>query len=228
MSETNEQDRGCIENALKPRHQRFVQEYLVSLDPAAAYKRAGYRSKNDATASANGRRLLRNALISAEIARQQADLAQKCSISAQHVINELARLAFSDIGQVLDFSGPTLKLRPPETINEDARRALASVKVRRYTEGSGDEAREVEVSEFKLADKLTALGKLGRHLGMFKPESAAPATANVENRVKVDSRKLFADIEEYLPVFEKIAQERILAREETSKGPAAGPENDTI
>jgi hypothetical protein len=86
------------------------------------------------------------------------------------VLEEIARLAFSDIGQVLDFSGTHPRLRPACDIPEDARRALTSVKVKRYAEGRGEGAGEVEVTEIKLWDKLAALEKAGRHLGLFAPD----------------------------------------------------------
>ena len=40
------------------------------------------------------------------------------------------------------------------------------MKVRRYREGRGEHAREVEVTEFKLWNKGKALEKLGEHLGL--------------------------------------------------------------
>lgn len=224
-------DEAIAKGSLKPRQQRFIQEYLVRLDPAAAYRAAGYKSKSDAAASSNGRRLLRNDLVSAEIARQQAELAQKFSISAEEVIRELSLIAFSDIGRILDFSGPTLKLRRAEDITEDARRGLASVRVRRRMEGTGDDAREVEVIEFKMSDKLAALRDLGRHLGLFKePETPAPVNANLQNQGKLDAGTIFRDVEEYLPVFEKIARDRAaaVARERAANSAASERENDTI
>lgn len=203
---------------LTDRQQRFVSEYMKDCDGQAAYLRAGYKT-NAAAAKVNAHRLLRKPEISAAIAAKQAEIAQQCSVSAQDVIRELHRLAFADIGQVLDFSGPTIKLRPGDQITEDARRTLSSVKVRRQTEGTGDDALDVEVTEFRLCDKLGALEKLGRHLGLFKPAEAQPVTVNVENKIKVDARTLFADIEEYLPVFQKIAEEKLRIREAANQPP---------
>jgi hypothetical protein len=57
----------------------------------------------------------------------------------------------------LDFSGLTR--------NQTA--ALDEVTVDAYSEGAGEDAREVKRVKFKLHDKLGALDKLGRHLGLF-------------------------------------------------------------
>ena len=73
----------------------------------------------------------------------------------------------ADIGDILDFTGESVKLRPANEIPASVRRAIQSVKVRRYIEGKGEDAREVELIEFKLWGKpemlvtrLKALGEL--------------------------------------------------------------------
>jgi phage terminase small subunit len=149
---------------LTPRQQRFVDEYLVDLNGTQAAIRAGYAAGSaDVTAA----RQLAKPAVQAAIQTEQAVRAARVGVRADHVIRELALLAYSDIGQILDFSGETPRLRPASEIPESARRTISSVKVRRYLEGRGEEAREVEVTEFKLWDKLSALEKLGKHLGMF-------------------------------------------------------------
>lgn len=151
------------EKKLSPKQQRFVAEYLIDLNATAAAQRAGYKQPNK-----QGPRLLVNDGIAEAIAAAQGKLVRKLEIKAESVLAEYARLAFSDIGHVLDFSGTDPRLRPAHEIAEDARRAISSVKVRRYTEGSGESTREVEVTEFKLWDKLNALEKLAKHLGLLK------------------------------------------------------------
>lgn len=81
-------------------------------------------------------------------------------------------VAFSDVGEVLNFCGTDVRLKAASDIPEAVRRVLASIKVKRYVEGTGDAARDVEVIEFKFLDKLQALVKLGLHLGLF----TTPAT----------------------------------------------------
>jgi hypothetical protein len=86
-----------------------------------------------------------------------AERKRRLQLTADDVLEELACLGRSDIGEVLDFTGDDPQLRPVNQIPERARRAIASVKVRRYWEGHGDDARQVEVTEFKMWDKLSAL-----------------------------------------------------------------------
>src|SRR5262245_10836584 len=161
---------------LPPKQARFVEEYLVSLNATEAARKAGYKQPNK-----QGPRLLVNVGIAAAIAAAKAERSRECKVEAARVLQELALVAFSDLGQVLDFTGGEPALRPACEIPEDARRALASVKVRRYTEGRGDDAREVEVTEFKFWDKLAALDKLARHLGLLK--DGAEVTVQVPFKV---------------------------------------------
>lgn len=78
--------------ALTDKHSRFIDEYMVDMNGAAAYLRAGYNC-NEATARANASRLLANANISAEIAKRQQKLQQDTGISVQWVLNNLKWVA---------------------------------------------------------------------------------------------------------------------------------------
>ncbi len=167
-------------DGLTDRQRAFVREYLVDLNAAAAFVRAGYKARTPHQASVNAARMMANDGIAAAVAAEQAKVALAAGVKAADVLRELALLGFSDVGRVLDFGGDSLKLRRPADIPEAARRCLASVKVRRFTEGRGDDAREVEATEFKLWDKVAALEKLGKHLGLFKDQLEVGARVRVE------------------------------------------------
>ena len=162
--------------SLSPRRQRFVDEYLVDLNAKQAAIRAGYSAK---TAEVCGPRLLRNAQIADAVIARQAKRGERTEITVDRVVRELAVMGLSDIGEVIDFTGPEPRLRPACEIPERARRALASVTVKRTVEGHGDAAQPVEIIAFKLWPKDSALDLLGKHLGMFvaetRPEDAARA-----------------------------------------------------
>lgn len=151
--------------ALTEKQRRFVAEYLVDLNATQAAIRAGYSAKS---AEVNGPRLLGNAGVAAAVAAGQAKALDKLEVTRERVLNELARVAFSDVGGVLDLTGEEPRLKPANEIDEDARRAISSVKVKRYFEGHGKDAKQVEVTEFRLWSKDAALEKLGRHLGLLR------------------------------------------------------------
>jgi phage terminase small subunit len=177
-------------DGLTDRQRRFVEEYLIDLNATAAYRRAGYQSKANGAAGANAARLIGNDKVQRAIAEAQAARAARLGIEADDVLRELAAIAFSDLGQVLDFTGTAPRLRPAQQIPAAARKALAAVKVRRFTEGKGAAARAVEVTEFKLWDKLAALEKLGRHLGLWKDAAPAGKQVDVQFLVGVSEAEL--------------------------------------
>lgn len=152
---------------LNPKQLRFVEEYLVDFNATAAARRAGY---SDRTAQEQSSRLLSNVMVQAEIQSAREKQSQRTEITADRVLKEMALIAFSDLDQILDFSGEEPRLKPANQIPASAKKALSSVKVKRYLEGKGDDARTVEVTEFKLWSKDAALEKLGKHLGIFKDQ----------------------------------------------------------
>jgi phage terminase small subunit len=153
---------------LTAKQQRFVDEFLVDQNCTQAATRAGYRPDF-------GRKLARKrhvkAAIEAALAQRSAETAQRATraaLEAERVLAEYELLAHSDIGDILDFTGDKVQLRPARDIPERARRAIRSMKVRRYVEGRGDDAREVEVTEFALWSKPEALARAAQHLGLLK------------------------------------------------------------
>lgn len=185
---------------LSPRQDRFVGEYLIDLNATKAVVRAGYSER---TAGIYASRLLRTPSVAAAIAERKAARSEKTGVEAARVIEEMAAVAFSDIGDIIDFSGPTPRLRKPEDVPERARRALSSVKVKRQREGSGEDAVDVEIIEFKLWDKNAALAQLAKHTGAVK-EKVEVESSSVAVVEKIVDRHM--PIEE----FKKLSpQERI-------------------
>lgn len=139
---------------LTPRQRLFVKEYLVDLNATQAAKRAGYSLK---TADKQGFQLLEKARIQEAIQAEMKEREKRTEITADRVLQELARIGFSDIGDFVDYgpAGVTIK----ESSEVDTK-ALAEVSEKRSDKGS--------TVTFKLHDKVSALEKLGRHLGLFK------------------------------------------------------------
>src|SRR5690242_20495846 len=94
---------------LTPKQERFVAEYLVDLNAAAAYHRAGYKVKNGNVAAVEGHNLLRNPKIAQAVGAAIQARADRVEVRQDAVVRELAAVAFSDLGQILDFSGDWLR-----------------------------------------------------------------------------------------------------------------------
>lgn len=157
---------------LTPKQQAFVREYLLDGNATRAAAKAGYSAR---TAGQIGFNLLKKVEIQEALAEARKALEAKAEVEAVRVIREQAAIAFSNIAELFDFDGDTLRLKSLSEIPEAARRAVASFKVRRHVEGQGENARVVEVTEIHLWSKSDALDKLARILGLYDPEKAAPS-----------------------------------------------------
>jgi hypothetical protein len=77
------------ERPLTPKQQRFVQEYLLDLDPAAAYRRAGYKASTDQSAWNAASRLLGNVGVSVAVAEAQRERAERVELTQDWVLDHL-------------------------------------------------------------------------------------------------------------------------------------------
>lgn len=153
----------ATDDPLPPKQRRFVEEYLVDLNATEAAKRAGYSAK---TAYSIGHEILKKPEAAAEITRLMAERSQRTQVTADRVLKEIARLAFSDVRKLFRPDGA---LRPMSELDDDTAAALASVEVSEEFEGRGEE-RELSgfLKKVKVWDKNSALDKLCRHLNLYK------------------------------------------------------------
>lgn len=148
---------------LTRRQQRFVEEYLIDLNGSAAYQRAGYTARGNA-AEVNAAKLLRNTQVAAAIELAMSERSYRTEITQDRVLKELARLAFFDIGMAFRDDG---SLKPIHEIDEDTRRALMGLEVVELHDADGMPAGTLK--KVKLANKIEALDRIMKHLGMFSP-----------------------------------------------------------
>ncbi len=140
---------------------RFIDEYMLSLNATQAAITAGYAEK---TARFIGSENLTKPNISAEIARRQKADSTRMEIAKDRVLQELARVAFCDIRDIVKW----VTVRDKETglerqivglidsddISDDAAASIAELRQTR------------DGIVLKMRDKLPALDKLARHLGL--------------------------------------------------------------
>ena len=144
---------------LTQRQQVFVEHYLVCNNAAEAARRAGYSARS---ALGIASYLLRQPHIEAAIAAGNAARSERFAITAEHVLEEFAQIAFLDPATVLEEGpGGGTRVKRLDEMSAAARAALTDITV---TEGK--EATRVRV---RLASKLRALELLARHLQLFKP-----------------------------------------------------------
>ena len=116
------------------------------------------------TASRQGPRLLKKAVIAREIRRRLDARLKRAELSASATLEELRRVAFSDLGECFDEQG---RLQAAShTLPPEVRSFLSSVKVVRKNLVVGDGSQEW-VCEIKLWDKLRALEILAKHFALL-------------------------------------------------------------
>jgi len=133
------------------RHEIFANVIARGETISRAYVLAGYK-ENDANAT-NLSRLPHIAERIQEIKGRAADRAQ---VTAERVLRELARLGFADITEAVSVSRGKVKIKDTKDLDPDLRAAIAEIRAGR------------DGTVVKFHDKVAALEKLGKHLGMFK------------------------------------------------------------
>lgn len=149
---------------LTPNEKIFADEWLVDRNGIRAYRKAFKSCKSDAAAGVGANKKLKKANVKAYIEARLEKISKKLEISTERVLQEDARIAYSDIGEL--FNGPTLI--PPADLPENVRRAVSSVKV---TERKSGEDSFERVYEYKFWDKGRAIERLDKHLGVFEKDN---------------------------------------------------------
>ena len=134
----------------------IVEEYLIDLNATQAAIRAGYSPKY---ADREGHKLVENSRVSEAIEKALAERSRRTGINQDRVVQELAKIAFVKITDVVNDDCEIL----PDADEADLA-AIESVKVKSIPTKSGEVGVEREV---KLSSKLKALELLGKHLGMW-------------------------------------------------------------
>ena len=151
------------------KQKRFVEEYLIDLNATQAAIRAGYSSKN---ADKIGHELLGKTRVSEAISKAMAERSRRTGINQDRVLQELARIGFAKITDVVDPDTAKIKA----DASEDDRACIQSIKIKPNEFGT---EREV-----KLYDKKSALVDIGKHLGMFKER--VELDADMELNITID------------------------------------------
>ena len=138
------------------KQKRFCVEYLIDLNATQAAIRAGYSTS---TAGAIGAENLKKPQIRACIDKALAEQSKRTGVTADRVVRELAKVAFVNSDDVVDFDSVTVK----SDASKDDTAAIASVRVKTIPTKDGEGIER----EIKLADKLKALELLGKRFGLF-------------------------------------------------------------
>lgn len=165
---------------MNARQERFAREYVIDLNATRAAIAAGY---SEATAKEQGCRLLTRVHVRKAIDRLKSARASRLEIKADRVLEEISRLAFSNMQDftrldadgkpVLDFTG----------ISRDQFAAVQEIR-EDTTGGAGDGERKVVVrTTVKLVDKTKNLDMLMRHLGQYNDKLQVSGLEGLADRL---------------------------------------------
>ena len=150
---------------LTAKQEIFVREYLIDLNATQAAIRAGYSAK---TAQWIGPQQLTKSHVATAIQAQMDKRAAKIEISAEKVLQEIAKMAFANVQDLYDEHGI---LKPISELPRDVAASIQSVKVN-LTEACA-------IQEVKLWDKKGSLELLGKHLVLFSDKTEVKHSGTV-------------------------------------------------
>jgi phage terminase small subunit len=153
------------------RQRRFVLEYLQDANLTQAAIRAGYKPR---WVKRNTTRLAGYPEVRAALKHEMAARARRTGISAERLLDELVRLAFAEIGRVVEWGPDGARLRPKTGLARHDTAAIAELAV----------GRDGRIVRLRLHDKDAALKALARRLGLNEPAANDPVKAQAKARLE--------------------------------------------
>lgn len=172
---------------LTPKQQQFVAAYLANgFNATQAAIAAGYSAKN---ADTQGSRLLAQSKIRAVLDAKKQKLTAKREITAERVLDEIAKMAFLDPRRLFREDGA---LVPIHELGEGEAASIAGLEVSELYE---DQVPIGRLKKIKIADKARSLEMLGRYLKLFtdKVEHSGSLGVQLVTTVPRPQRKLPKD-----------------------------------
>lgn len=148
-----------IEFGLTPGQKAFVDEYLIDLNHIEAQQRL-HPEWSRQRCSRQAKYMLGKPAVQEAIEYYMSKRIAKREIKAEMIMEELARVAFQDIRNVVSFNEQGVTFKRSEELDDDTARSISEIS-ETVTQHGG-------TKRVKMYDKLAALELLGRHLGMWK------------------------------------------------------------
>lgn len=171
------------------RHERFAQAVARGKTADEAYVEAGYEANRG-----NAARLNANENVEKRVTEILAAGAKRAEVTVERVLQELAKVGFANMQDYMRAGADGDPYLDFSALTRDQAAALSEVTVEDFKDGRGEDARDVRRVKFKLHDKLSALEKIGNHLGMFKKKLEVTGADGGPIETKdVSARDLLAD-----------------------------------
>lgn len=160
---------------LTPKQARFAEEYLIDENSKQAAIRCGYSEKGAKNA---GYRLLHSTAVAELIKKLRTERLEKLGVTSDRVLREWALIAFSNLQDIVyeDENGNSqvnLKNLPRHVAS-----ALAEINIE-----TSNGKTTVKKTKIRLHDKMNALDKLSKHLGIAKEQVDHNVNLSLEDLV---------------------------------------------
>jgi phage terminase small subunit len=175
------------EQPLNDKQLTFCREYIVDFNATQSAIRAGY---SDKTAGATASRLLTNVKIQQEIKRLVEERAERTGITADRVVQQLAKIAFVDIKSVIDWETAEINQlvgRDPITGDQVfTKTPITQLALKPMDQVDGTMIQTVKMGKHgivvELPDRMRAMEMLAKHLGVY--DDRPQTTVDVGSYVK--------------------------------------------
>jgi phage terminase small subunit len=168
---------------LTAKQRRFVEEYCTDWNGTQAAIRAGYAKRSAQQIATEN---LLKPVIQQAIGKELDRLTEETGVTAEKVLRELGRIAFSDLRDLFVWSEEHAAFIPSRDLTEEEAAVISEIQSETITTNIGSEEDGISETRVKLKmktyDKLGALDKLSRHLGLFK--DTVEHTGSVEVKIR--------------------------------------------
>lgn len=164
-----------------PRREQFCAEYIVDYNGTQAAIRAGYAAGSAAKTAYD---LLRLPEIKSRVEQELKACIERTHITADRIRYELAKTSFSSMADYVSVQTDGTAYVDLSACTPEQLSAIQEMTVEEYTEGRGDDIRDVKRVKIKLYDKLRSLKLLGDHVDVQA----------FQERVEVSAGKSLAEL----------------------------------
>ncbi|MEE9189271.1 MAG: terminase small subunit [Candidatus Neomarinimicrobiota bacterium] len=172
MAEDKKYTKAELLKKLTPKEKKFCHEYIIDWNGSRAAKEAGYSEKTRAVIASEN---LTKPYITQYIDFIKHDYEKESGISKLRQLNELAKIAYSNISHLHDN---WVELTDWEEIKENNPNCLAAVETidtktetrTHRTDGDDESETEVEYVKLKLHSKPSAIAEINKIMGYHAAE----------------------------------------------------------
>lgn len=195
---------------LAPAHQAIVNSFFVN--GCVSRRRA---CTVNGFAASYARDVFAREDVKAEVERRRARLVERTAVTEARVIEEMAKLAFANAGDLLEVNEDGTAYLDLNNMTDAHRAAMSEFNVETYEEksagaydtvpdGNDDETLPqlyvpVKKSRIKFASKQAALDSLARILGMFKDKVEVSGVASLTDRIAAARKRIHEEATKETP-----------------------------